>query len=82
MIPKAEIPQLQKSPGTAGLLASINARFPLPASQRSDIWDGLPDTVTASRRILTGFPFHPPTKRPALRSGHLYPLILFFTERT
>ena len=81
MIHKAEAPQLHKSPGTAGLLASINARFPLPTLQRSDKWDGLPDTVTASRRILTGFPFHPPTQSFALRSGHQNPLILFFTEK-
>ena len=42
----------------AVLLTSIIA-LPLFPDISSDAADSLPNTVTASLRILTGFPFHP-----------------------
>ena len=47
------------SPTQAGLLTSIIAP-PLFPDVSSDAADSLPNTVTASLRILTGFPFHRP----------------------
>ena len=47
------------SPTQAGLLTSIIA-LPLFPDISSDAADSLPNTVTASLRILTGFPFHRP----------------------
>ena len=47
------------SPTQAGLLTSIIAP-PLFPDISSDAADSLPNTVTASLRILTGFPFHRP----------------------
>ena len=42
----------------AGLLASFIVFHPFPVSQW--LTEKLPYTVTASLRIHTGFPFHPP----------------------